>query len=257
MKIIIRPAPYPAGFFFTKMKQMATEQIYENYTKEDFRVWKTLFNRQMKFLERKVCDDYLKALDRVQFKPDKIPDFQEVNLLLEKQTGWGLINVPGLSSQEDFFRNLDRRRFTATSWLRSQKQLDYIEEPDMFHDVFAHTPLLSDPDYCKFFRNLGALAVKYLNHPEMLLQLGRIYWYTIEFGMITSSGGPQIYGAGIISSPGESRNALADHSAKKDFDVKEILQTGYKTDRIQDCYFVIDSFDQLSDALPEIESCLV
>jgi len=230
-----------------------TTQIYSNYTSEDFHVWKTLFDRQMEILLPIVSKNYLDALEIVNFRNDKIPDFKEVNSTLSNITGWSLHVVPNISPQKEFFEYLAQKKFTATCWLRSFGQLDYIEEPDMFHDVFAHVPLLSNSSYCNFFKGISEIALKHIDDPRAIELLGRIYWFTIEFGLIRENDILKIYGAGIISSNGETKHCLSDASKKIDFDVKRMLSTDFRTDILQDKYFVIDSFDQLYNALPEIK----
>jgi phenylalanine-4-hydroxylase len=238
------------------MTTRPTSQLYSNYTQEDFEVWKILFDRQMKNLETHVSLDFLEALEKVEFTPDKIPDFTEVNGILQKQTGWGLHTVPNISAQPEFFNLLSKKKFTATCWLRSKQQLDYLEEPDMFHDVFAHTPLLSNDAYCKFFKAMGDLAMKHINNPVIIEKLGRLYWFTIEFGMIYENRNMKVYGAGIISSSGETKNALSNKVQKFDFSIEKVFNTDFRTDILQDKYFVIDSFEQLLDAVPQIESAV-
>jgi phenylalanine-4-hydroxylase len=179
-----------------------TAQIYSQYTEEDFQVWKILFDRQMEQLEGKVAGEFLEALEKVNFNRDEIPNFKKVNQILGDLTGWQLITVPNISPAEEFFKNLAEKKFTATCWLRKMSELDYLEEPDMFHDVFAHTPLLSNKSYTDFFQNMGLLAQKYDFDKEIILKLQRLYWFTIEFGLIQSDDGVKIYGAGIISSKG-------------------------------------------------------
>ena len=235
------------------MKTKPEAQIYTNYTVEDFEVWKILFDRQLKNLERHVSLDFLEALEKIRFTSDRIPDFKEVNSLLQNQTGWSLYTVPNISEQATFFNLLSKQQFTATCWLRSKEELDYLEEPDMFHDVFAHTPLLSNKTYCSFFKEIGSLAMKHSNNPAIIKMLGSLYWFTIEFGMIYENRNMKAYGAGIISSAGETKNALSNHSKKIDFDINKILHTDFRTDVLQETYFVIDSFEQLQDALPAIE----
>lgn len=230
-----------------------TQQIYSNYTPEDFQVWDVLFQRQMSVLSQNASSDFLKALKIIGFSNSKIPDFIEVNEVLAKSTGWGLYTVPNISEQKTFFEFLSQKKFTTTCWLRTMQQLDYLEEPDMFHDVFAHTPLLTNVDYCAFFKGIGDIALKHADTPGYIELLGRIYWFTIEFGLIKENSSLKIYGAGILSSIGETRHALSNESLKKKFDVETIIGTAYRTDIIQDVYFVIDSFKQLIDSLPEIE----
>jgi phenylalanine-4-hydroxylase len=230
-----------------------TQQQYSTYTAEDLSVWKILFDRQMENLEGKVSHDFMEALRTVKFTREKIPDFTEINEILEEASGWGLHTVPNISPQLEFFTLLAKKRFTATCWLRSMKQLDYLEEPDMFHDVFAHVPLLSHKSYCKFFEGIGKLAMKYIDHPMAIELLGKVYWFTIEFGLIREENELKIYGAGIISSAGETLHALSPASEKKDFEISTVFKTGFRTDVLQNTYFVIRSFNQLFEALPEIE----
>ncbi len=234
--------------------QRPVSQIYSNYTEGDFKVWKTLFDRQMEILAPIVSESYLDAIKIVNFRNDRIPDFQEVNSTLKNLTGWSLHVVPNISPQKDFFEYLSQRKFTATCWLRTFEQLDYIEEPDMFHDVFAHVPLLSNTAYCNFFKGISDIAIEHIDNPKAIELLGKIYWFTIEFGLINESNTLKIYGAGIISSNGETKHCLSENARKIKFDVKEILQTNFRTDILQDKYFVIDSFNQLYHALPEIRS---
>ncbi len=233
-----------------------TIQIYKNYTEEDFKVWEILFKRQMKVLKDYASADFLTALEVIDFRYDKIPDFKEVNKILKELTGWALYTVPNISVQKSFFEFLSQKKFTTTCWLRNMQQLDYLEEPDMFHDVFAHTPLLTNKTYCNFFKGIGDLALKNINNARYIELLGRIYWFTIEFGLIKEKSGLRIYGAGILSSIGETTFALSEKSKKINFNVETILNTNYRTDIIQEKYFVIASFEQLINSLPEIEKKL-
>ncbi|MDP2387695.1 MAG: phenylalanine 4-monooxygenase [Bacteroidota bacterium] len=228
-------------------------QIYSNYTQEDFKVWKVLFDRQLKNLEHYVSHDFLEALEKVKFTPNRIPYFKEVNSILLEQTGWSLHTVPCISPQCEFFRLLSQEKFTATCWIRKKEQLDYLEEPDMFHDVFAHTPLLSNPTYCEFFKSIGDLALKHIHDPIVIQKFGRLYWFTIEFGMIYKNNEINAFGAGVISSAGETKHALSVRSKKIDFNIEKIFNTNFRADILQENYFVIDSFDQLLKSVPEIE----
>jgi len=231
-------------------------QVYSNYTAEDFGVWKTLFTRQIELLKPNVSETYLTALETVNFNSERIPDFNEVNNILLPLTGWSLHVVPNISPQPVFFDYLSKKKFTATCWLRTMEQLDYIEEPDMFHDVFAHVPLLSNKSYCNFFKGISDIAIENRGNAAAIELLGRIYWFTIEFGLKKENDQLKIYGAGIISSAGETRNCLGTDCRKIPFDVKAIMNTGFRTDIFQDQYFVIESFEQLYNSLPEIKSVL-
>ncbi len=230
------------------------EQIYENYTDEDRKVWRTLFDRQMGNLEKVVSQSYLEAIEIVDFRSDKIPDFSEIDEILGKTTGWGMYVVPRISEQKKFFKLLSKKRFTATTWLRKMSQLDYLEEPDMFHDVFGHVPLLSNKAYTGFFQGISNIAMRHIDEPRAIELLGRIYWFTIEFGLIRENDKLKIYGAGVISSSGETEYCQKSKTNWIDFDVKKILATPFYTDKIQDKYFVIESFDQLYNSLPLIET---
>jgi phenylalanine-4-hydroxylase len=233
-----------------------TKQVYSNYTAEDFAVWKTLFTRQMSSLEHNVSFRYLNAIEKVKFNADEIPDFKKVDSILLPATGWSMEVVPNICPQKEFFEFLSQKKFTATCWLRTMEQLDYLEEPDMFHDVFGHVPLLSDQAYCSFFLELSKIALQHIHNPLAIELLGRMYWFTIEFGMIQEQGHLKIYGAGIISSRGETIHAISNHTEKREFDVQEIINTPYRNDIIQDKYFVIESFHQLYSSVPLIKSCL-
>ena len=233
-----------------------TTQIYSNYTEHDFLVWKTLFKRQMEILKPIVSSEYLNALEEVKFTSEKIPDFNEVRELLKPLTGWSLHVVPNISPQKEFFEFLSQKKFTSTCWLRTMEQLDYLEEPDMFHDVFAHVPLLSNHNYVNFFKGISDIALKYIDNEKAIELLGKIYWFTIEFGLIKENDGLKIYGAGIISSMGETKHCLSSIVSHSDFDIHTIFNTEYRTDIIQEKYFVIESFEQLYKSLSEIESVL-
>ena len=229
-----------------------TQQIYENYTKEDFKVWNILFNRQLKNLDGIVADEFIIALKDLNFKAEKIPNFIEINETLKNITGWTIKTVPNISPPEEFFSYLSKKKFTTTCWLRSMNQIDYLEEPDMFHDVFAHVPLLSNKDYTNFFKEIGEIAVSVINDPVKLKKLQRIYWFTIEFGLIKKHDKFKIYGAGIISSKEESNNVLSNKSIKKKFDVNKVMNHDFKIDVVQDTYYYIDSFEELTLSLDEI-----
>ncbi len=238
------------------MKTRPTTQIYNDYTEQDFLVWKILFNRQMEILKPIVSTDYLTALEKVKFNPEKIPDFSELNTLLDSLTGWRLEVVSNISPQKDFFEFLSMKKFTATCWLRSMEQLDYLEEPDMFHDVFAHVPLLGNQYYVDFFKGISDIALKHIDNPRAIELLGRIYWFTIEFGLIREQDELKIYGAGIISSMGETKQCLSPDVLHLDFDILTVFNTDFRTDILQEKYFIINSFEQLCTSLPEVESCL-
>ncbi|ALW85509.1 phenylalanine-4-hydroxylase [Hymenobacter sedentarius] len=243
-------APATAAF-------VALEQDYALYTPADQWVWQTLFERQMQVLPTVASRRFLEGLPRVDFQATKIPDFAEVNPLLDAATGWSLVAVPGIVDDRTFFELLAARRFPATTWLRTPAQLDYLEEPDMFHDVFAHVPLLTDRFFADFLQAVGTLALRHLHDALAVELLSRLYWFTVEFGLIAEGSSLRIYGAGILSSGGETRFCLSDEPARRPFDVVDILATPYVKDRMQDVYFVIDSYEQLAASVPALEAELL
>lgn len=228
------------------------QQIYSNYTEEDQQVWKILFNRQMENLKDTATTAYLEGIERIRFRADKIPDFREVNALLAEQTGWGLEAVPGIIPQKEFFELLNQKKFSASTWLRKMSQLDYLEEPDMFHDVFGHVPLLTNGYFCRFFEELSQIALKHIRNERVVEMLGRIYWFTVEFGLIREKGKVKIYGAGIMSSAGETKFCLSDQPKHLPYDAWKVMNTPFFNDRIQETYFIIDSFEQLYGSVEEI-----
>lgn len=239
------------------------KQIYGKYKEEDFEVWNLLFNRQMAILPGLASTEYLEGIKKTNFSADKIPDFLELNQILREQTGWSLEVVPGIIPEREFFPLLANKKFPATTWLRKKSQLDYLEEPDMFHDVFGHVPLLTNKHFCDFFEALGELGVKYLENEKVISMLGRIYWFTVEFGLIRENStvsvqardntmpetSLRIYGAGILSSHGETKFCLSDVPAHLPFDTLSVMNTPFQNDRIQDKYFIIDSFEQLYNSI--------
>ena len=226
------------------------EQDWSQYSDDDHRTWATLFQRQMQVLQGRACREHLEALDGLRMSADHIPRFSDVNVLLEAATGWRLIGVEGLLPELDFFDHLANRRFPVTWWIRRPEQIDYIAEPDLFHDLFGHLPLLFNPVFADYMQAYGRGGVKAHGLGEAALQnLTRLYWYTVEFGLIRSAEGLRIYGAGIVSSKGESIHCLESASPNRiGFDLKRIMRTRYRIDSYQKTYFVIDDFQQLFDA---------
>lgn len=229
------------------------EQEYDKYSIEDRAVWKILFNRQMKQLRGIADVSYFEGIDAVGFKADEIPDFRVVNKRLAQTSGWEIKVVPGIIDQANFFKMLSNKQFPSSTWLRPMKSLDYLSEPDMFHDAFGHMPLLTNPIFCSFFHEIGRLGIKYLNYPNIIEKLGRVYWFTIEFGLIQNTGDLKIYGAGIISSTGETVHCRTETPVRKPFDVLEIMDTDFNNTIIQNKYFVITSFEQLLASIDTIE----
>lgn len=232
-------------------------QNYNSYTEENHSVWAILFERQMKNLPGKAIPEFFEGLRLVNFQPDRIPNFEEVNKRLKPLTGFEVVPAPGIVDDAVFFSLIANKQFPATVWIRKMEQLDYLEEPDMFHDVFGHVPLLTIPVYCDFLAQLSAMALEHIDRPDIIDKLTRIYWYTIEFGLFRKPGAKaQIYGAGILSSVGESKLSVSDESTKYGFDVNHILDTGYIKETFQSQYFCISSFEELLESLPLINEAL-
>jgi phenylalanine-4-hydroxylase len=226
------------------------EQPWDDYSATDHDVWRQLYERQRELLKGRAADEFLQAQDAMGMTPDRIPKFADINRVLEAATGWTLIGVEGLLPELDFFDHLANRRFPVTWWIRRPDQVDYIEEPDLFHDLFGHVPLLMNPLFADYMAAYGRGGVKAHGiGPEALQALTRLYWYTVEFGLIRQHDGLRIYGSGIVSSKGESIHSLDSAAPNRiGFDLERIMRTRYRIDTFQKTYFVIDSFEQLMDA---------
>lgn len=220
------------------------------YTAQDRLVWKTLFERQQQNLPGKVSREYLEALENMSdvLNAHKIPDFREVDEWFSRSTGWQIEVVPGLIPVDEFFALLSQKKFCSSTWLRTMAQLDYLEEPDMFHDTFGHIPLLSNPVFSDFMQQFGELGCRVVDDEEQLLALQRLYWFTIEFGMLAGEN-PLIYGAGIISSFGETNRAISGVPNLRPFVLDEVLALPFRTDVVQEEYICIDSFRTLTGSI--------
>jgi phenylalanine-4-hydroxylase len=220
-------------------------QHWEELTAEDHWVWDTLFARQQTLLHGRAVEAFEGSLDVLNLSRPGVPNFDELSERLHARTGWSVVAVPGLVPDDVFFRHLSERRFPAGNFIRQAKQLDYLEEPDVFHDVFGHVPLLAQPAVADFMQALGVLGLEALEKGA-LHRLARLYWYTVEFGLARENGALKIYGAGILSSFGESHYSL--ESAKPNrlaFNLERVLRTRYRTDSFQQSYFVIDCFEDV------------
>ncbi len=232
------------------------QQVYENYTDEDQKVWNILYARQIQNLPKAATKECLSGLKHTNFSADMIPDFKVTNGILDWMTGWELVAVEGIVDDKLFFELMSNKKFPATTWLRKMSELDYLEEPDMFHDVFAHVPLLTNRPFTNFLQALSQIGHEYADDPVAIDLLSRVYWFTVEFGLIREEEGLRIYGAGILSSAGESKYALSNEPQHFDYDVAHILDTPYRKDKFQDRYFIIDSYEQLFNSIGEIRSLL-
>ena len=220
-------------------------QKWGHYTAEEHATWDTLYARQTKLLPGRVVPQFLEGLEVLGLEGPGIPDFDRLSDILMKRTGWQVVAVPGLVPDEVFFDHMANRRFVAGNFIRRPDQLDYLQEPDVFHDVFGHVPMLADPVFADYLAAYGRGGVRAMELGA-LKQLGRLYWYTVEFGLVQEAEGLRIYGAGIVSSSAESRFALDDPSPNRiGFDLRRVMRTEYRIDDFQQNYFVIPSFDEL------------
>lgn len=220
-------------------------QRWQDYTAAEHAVWDTLFARQSAMLVGRASDAFLRGIDVLKMTKPGIPDFAELSDRLMALTGWQVVAVPGLVPDEVFFGHLAERRFVSGRFIRTADQLDYLQEPDVFHDVFGHVPLLADPVFADYMQAYGRGGLRAAG-AGAIAKLSRLYWYTVEFGLAREAGALKLYGAGIVSSHGESIFALDDPSPNRlAFDLKRIMQTKYRIDDYQQAYFVIDSFEDL------------
>lgn len=220
-------------------------QDWARYTASEHATWDKLFARQSAMLPGRVAPAFINGLDVLRMEQSGIPNFEQLSERLMKRTGWQVVAVPGLVPDEVFFDHLANRRFVAGRFIRTPEQMDYLEEPDVFHDVFGHVPLLAHPAFADFMQAYGQGGLRSLGFGA-LHKLARLYWYTVEFGLIRDEGELKLYGAGIVSSYGESRFALEDASPNRiGFDLTRLMRTDYRIDDYQQSYFVIDSFEDL------------
>jgi len=221
------------------------DQRWERYTPEEHGVWKTLFERQSELLPGRACDEFLNAMRDLPIGPDQIPDFRRLSGVLRKRTGWEVVAVEGLVPDGVFFDLLANRRFPAGDFIRKPHELDYLEEPDVFHDVFGHVPMLLNPVIADYIQAYGVGGQR-AQRLGKLSNIARLYWYTVEFGLLRQSEGLRIYGAGIMSSYAETVFAVESPSPNRiRFDLERVMRTHHRIDDLQETYFVIDDLDEL------------
>ncbi|ALD21195.1 phenylalanine 4-monooxygenase [Hymenobacter sp. DG25A] len=231
-------------------------QHYDQYTAQDQLVWKVLFDRQTALLHKRACSAFAQGLKRIGFHRNAIPKFEEVNERLQAYTGWELVAVPGMVDDAPFFALLAEKKFPATTWIRPMRQFDFIEEADLFHDVFGHVPLLTDAAFANFLHFLGHVARLHLNDVQGLQRLRALYWFTVEFGLVMEEGKPRIYGAGLLSSAGETHHCVDDETIRRDFDLASVLHTPFTEVRFQEQYFVLPNWEQLTESVAELAALL-
>lgn len=230
------------------------KQHYNQYTPEDFEVWQILFDRQVNNLQGKSCQEYLDCL--AELKPvlnaNKVPNFNELNAALKAATGWEIEVVPGLIPVRDFFMLLSQKKFCSSTWLRKKAQLDYLEEPDMFHDIFGHIPLFMNKEYAAFAQQMGELGVAHADDESIIKELQRLYWFTIEFGLVKQQNQTKIYGAGIISSFEETNYVYSTTPEILPYQTKRVLATDFCNSEIQTKYYQLEAFEDLFSVFEEV-----
>ena len=239
---------------FEDPAKMYIDQRYDGYTEENQETWRILYDRQMDFLEGRASDVYLNGAKAINLVRDHLPYLKgskSINHFLEKLTGWQSRAVPGYLPAKAFFACLARREFPTTIVIRPMKSIDYLPEPDIFHDVFGHVPLHADPVFADFLQTYGRAALTAADE-EDTTRLSRLFWFTVEFGLIRENDQLKLYGSGLISSPGESKHALESPDVeRRPFDLDTVCNTDFEIDHYQPILYVLDSFDQLRDAMNE------
>jgi len=237
----------PRGDYAAARADYTCEQQWQRYTPQEHALYQRLYERQVAQLKGLACDEFIAAIEHLG-TPSEIPRFDALSERLQRATGWEVVAVPGLIPEEAFFGLLAQRRFPVTGWIRSPEEFDYVVEPDVFHDLFGHVPLLFNPVFADYMQAYGAGGLK-ASRLQACEYLARLYWYTVEFGLIATPNGLRAYGAGILSSTGELRHSVLSPAPQRlGFDVERIMRTQYRIDSFQSTYFVINGFEQLFEA---------
>ncbi len=237
----------PRGDYSRARSDYTCAQDHAQYTAVDHATYRRLYARQLQQLPGLACDEFINAVQQLG-APTQIPHFDDISERLMKATGWQIVGVPGLIPEEAFFALLAERRFPVTDWIRTPEEFDYVVEPDIFHDLFGHVPLLFNPVFADYMQAYGAGGLK-ASRLDACELLARLYWYTVEFGLINTPAGLRAYGAGILSSAGELRHSVTSpDAARVGFDLQRLMRSRYRIDSFQASYFVIESFQQLFEA---------
>ena len=239
------------------MRGISISQDYSIYEKEDHETWAILTNKARKLCTGKISKEYLNGFEKLQLDENRIVKIDEISERLKSLTGWSLVPVTGLIPTKDFFFMLLNKKYPITISIRKSWEIDFSEQPDIFHDVFGHLPLLTNEKFLKFLTAYRIIAFKYVNNEKAIDLLGRLYWYTYEMGIINEDGENKPYGGAIITSAGEIDNINNDNVRKHSFDLNHIFRTPYNPYKLQNEYFIINSFDDLFNSLENIESALV
>ena len=215
-----------------------------DWTDEENSIWKDLVERQLKIIEGRACDEFMQGLELLDLPKDRIPQLGEINNVLKQATGWEVAQVPALIPFDEFFRLLANKQFPVATFIRTREEFDYLQEPDIFHEIFGHCPLLTNPAFAHFTHTYGKLGLA--ASKEDRVYLARLYWFTVEFGLMQTEHGMRIYGGGILSSPGETLYSLeSDKPERHPLDPVEVLRTPYRIDIMQPVYYTINDFNKL------------
>jgi phenylalanine-4-hydroxylase len=228
------------------------QQEYDNYTAEQHDVWSELVRRRLPQVQEFACREYLEGYDIIGLSHDRLPNLRVITERLKPRTGWSTTSVSGFLPPAAFFEMLEARMFPTTTWLRSRDSLAYIPEPDIFHDVFGHVPMHAHPVFADFLQHYGSVCA-HIQDRQVLERLGRLFWYTVEFGLMRQDNKVKVYGSGVISSHGECTNVTEGGCEVRDFSLDEVLETPVKVDELQKVLFVIESFDQIYEAMRQAE----
>lgn len=228
-------------------------QQWQRYTDDEHDIWRVLWERQIALAATHAAPEFERGIKLLATRPDRIPRFEETSDVLERCTGWRIVAVPGLIPEREFFQHLAHRHFPVTVWIRRRDELDYLVEPDLFHDFFGHVPLLTEPAFADFVAAYGRLGPLAERHGALGM-MARLYWYMVEFGLIQTDTGLRAYGAGMLSSAGETRHCLESPEPNRiAFELERVLRTGYMIDKFQKTYFVIERYEQLFQAVLEAD----
>jgi phenylalanine-4-hydroxylase len=237
------------GDYSRAAQDYTVAQEWDRYSPTDHSIWAALYTRQIALIEQYAAPEFLAGVRALNASRTQIPHFEDANRVLESSTGWRIVAVPGLIPEQTFFDHLAHRRFPVTVWIRRREELDYLVEPDVFHDFFGHVPLLTNPVFARFMQAYGEAGPKAMATPGGLRMLARLYWYMVEFGLIRAGSSLRVYGSGILSSKGETVYSLESPLPQRlPFELLRVMRTDYRIDDFQRTYFVLESFEQLFEA---------
>jgi phenylalanine-4-hydroxylase len=239
----------------TAAEPFLVRQEYRNYTAEQHAVWSELVRRRLPQVREYACREFLEGCDIIGLSKDRLPNLRKISERLKPRTRWSTTAVSGFLPPEAFFEMLEARMFPTTTWLRSRDSLAYIPEPDIFHDVFGHVPMHAHPVFADFLQHYGSVCA-HIRDAQTLERLGRLFWYTVEFGLMRQDGKIKVYGSGVISSHGECTNVIEGGCEVRPFCLDDVLETPVKVDELQKVLFAIESFDQIYEAMQQAETQL-